>query len=86
MAPLSHDLAGVVLPHDTYGTHLNSSGITIDKKLEEEANRLTASNTELENQNSNLQNDTPKVPDQFHALLHHTQYTCLEEGYEDMRL
>ena len=34
MAPLSHDLAGVVLPHDTYGTHLNDRNETIDKELE----------------------------------------------------
>ena len=35
MAPLSHDLAGIILPHDTFGTHLDASGKTIDKKLEE---------------------------------------------------
>ena len=26
MAPLSHELAGLVLPHDHYGNHLDSSG------------------------------------------------------------
>ena len=36
MAPLSHDLAGVILPHDTFGSHLDASGKTIDKNLEEE--------------------------------------------------
>ena len=36
MAPLSHDIAGIILPHDTYGTHLDDSGNTLDKKLEEE--------------------------------------------------
>ena len=35
MAPLSHDLAGVILPHDMFGTHLDGSGKTIDNKLEE---------------------------------------------------
>ena len=35
MAPLSHDLAGLILPHDHYGTHLNSSGKTVDEELEE---------------------------------------------------
>ena len=35
MAPLSHDLAGLILPHDHYGTHLNSSGKTMDEELEE---------------------------------------------------
>ena len=35
MAKLSHDLSGIILPHDTYGKHLNESGKTIDPKLEE---------------------------------------------------
>ena len=34
MAPLSRELAGVILPHDTFGSHLDSSGRTIDKELE----------------------------------------------------
>ncbi|XP_065648493.1 uncharacterized protein LOC136077966 [Hydra vulgaris] len=34
MAPLSHDLAGIILPHDYFGNHLDSSGKTIDQKLE----------------------------------------------------
>ena len=34
MAPLSHDLAGLVLPHDHYGNHLDSCGKTIDINLE----------------------------------------------------
>lgn len=34
MAPLSAQLSGVVLPHDTCGTHLYSRGRTIDKELE----------------------------------------------------
>ena len=34
MAPLSHDLAGVVLPHDTFGSHLNNKNETVDKELE----------------------------------------------------
>ena len=28
MAPLSHDLAGIILPHDHYGNHLNSDRTT----------------------------------------------------------
>lgn len=35
MAPLSHDLAGVVLPQDHFGSHLNSQGKTIDSELEQ---------------------------------------------------
>ena len=34
MAPLCHDLAGVVLPHNTYGTHLDERNETVDKELE----------------------------------------------------
>ena len=34
MAPLSHDLAGIILPHDSFGDHLDSSGKTIDEELE----------------------------------------------------
>lgn len=34
MAPLSHQLSGLVLPHDSFGSHLNDSRITIDKELE----------------------------------------------------
>ena len=36
MAPLSHDLAGLVLPHDSFGNHLDSSGKTIDNELEQQ--------------------------------------------------
>lgn len=34
MAPLSHDLAGLILPHEHYGTHLNKSLKCIDTELE----------------------------------------------------
>jgi hypothetical protein len=34
MAPLSHDLAGLILPHAHFGSHLNSQGETIDDELE----------------------------------------------------
>ena len=36
MAPLSHQLAGVVLEHEYYGSHLDSSGKTIDVAKEKE--------------------------------------------------
>ncbi|KAH7711538.1 hypothetical protein AAVH_21150 [Aphelenchoides avenae] len=36
MAPLSKDLTGVILPHDTYGTHLDASGKTANEELERE--------------------------------------------------
>ena len=31
MAPLSRELAGVILPYDSFGNHLNASGKTIDE-------------------------------------------------------
>ena len=34
LATLSHDLSGLVLPHDYFGTHLNVSGYTVDAELE----------------------------------------------------
>ena len=34
MAPLSHDLTGIILPHDTFGSHLDSQGKTVDTDLE----------------------------------------------------
>ena len=34
MAPLSHDLAGIILLHDSFGNHLDSSGKTINEDLE----------------------------------------------------
>ena len=34
MAPLSHDLVGIILPHDSFGNHLDSSGKTINEDLE----------------------------------------------------
>ena len=34
IAPLSNQLAGVVLAHDAYGSHLDSGGKTIDVELE----------------------------------------------------
>lgn len=36
MAPLSHELSGLILPHDHYGTHLDSQNRTIDFELEKQ--------------------------------------------------
>lgn len=35
MAPLSHDLAGVILPHDSFGSHLDNSMKTINLEASE---------------------------------------------------
>ncbi|XP_065652709.1 uncharacterized protein LOC136079986 [Hydra vulgaris] len=43
MAPLSHDLAGIILPHYYFGNHLGSSGKTIDQKFELENFQKAAS-------------------------------------------
>ena len=34
MAPLSRELAGLILPHEHYGSHLDADGKTIDDELE----------------------------------------------------
>lgn len=34
MAPLSKELAGVVLPHDAFGSHLDENGVTVDAEKE----------------------------------------------------
>ena len=34
LSPLSHDLAGLILPHDHFGTHLNEVGVTEHAELE----------------------------------------------------
>ena len=36
MHPLSLSMAGIILPHDTCGTHLDSQGNTVDVELEKE--------------------------------------------------
>ena len=36
MAPLSHDLSGLILLHDYFGTHLDANGNTTDFALEKE--------------------------------------------------
>ena len=36
MSPLSHDISGVILPHDAFGSHLDGNGVTIDLDLEKE--------------------------------------------------
>jgi hypothetical protein len=33
MAPLSHDLSGLILPHDAYGSHLDEKGTITDQEL-----------------------------------------------------
>lgn len=35
MAPLSRDLAGLILPHNFFGNHLDNQGKTVDSHLEE---------------------------------------------------
>ena len=36
MAPLSRELAGLILSHDHYGSHLDSQGKTIDEEVEKQ--------------------------------------------------
>jgi hypothetical protein len=41
LAPMSHDLAGLILPHDHFGTHLNNNGLTEHTELEKTNFQLT---------------------------------------------
>ena len=41
LAPMSHDLAGLILPHDHFGTHLNDMGVTQHAELEKENFKAT---------------------------------------------
>jgi hypothetical protein len=34
LSPMSHDLAGLIFPHDHFGTHLNDAGLTEHAELE----------------------------------------------------
>lgn len=34
LSPMSHDLAGLILPHDHFGSHLNEAGVTEHAELE----------------------------------------------------
>ena len=43
MAPLSHDLAGIILPHDHHGDHLDNQGKTINVELEQKNFALAGS-------------------------------------------
>ncbi|CAF1599177.1 unnamed protein product [Rotaria sp. Silwood1] len=42
LSPMSHDLAGLILPHDHFGTHLNDGGLTEHAELEKENFKMTA--------------------------------------------
>ncbi|CAF3134085.1 unnamed protein product [Rotaria socialis] len=41
LAPLSHDLAGLILPHDHFATHLNDAGSTEHAELEKQNFKAT---------------------------------------------
>ncbi|CAM4901821.1 unnamed protein product [Rotaria socialis] len=41
LSPMSQDLAGLILPHDHFGTHLNDVGLTQHAELEKENLKLT---------------------------------------------
>ena len=45
MAPLSHDFSSVILPHNSFGKHLNASRDAIYEKLEKKNFGQTWSNT-----------------------------------------
>lgn len=60
MAPLSRQLSGLVLPHDHFGNHLDSSGKTVDVEKEKK-NFEAAANVLSEVWNSTVIDDYPVV-------------------------
>jgi len=75
MAPLSKDLSGIVLPHEHYGSHLNSAGKTVDLDLEkrnfQKAGEVLAeiwSNTKIDGHATVAEFTTSKEPPQLDAL------------------
>ena len=59
MHPLSLSMAGVILPHDTFGTHLDNQGQTVDLELEKE--NFAAAGKVLANVFSNITIDGHEV-------------------------
>ncbi|CAG8718989.1 4968_t:CDS:2, partial [Dentiscutata erythropus] len=47
MAPLSHDLASMILPHDTFELHLDSQLRTVDEKLENKPHSICAASMSI---------------------------------------
>ncbi|KAG8178076.1 hypothetical protein JTE90_007061 [Oedothorax gibbosus] len=60
MAPLSRQLSGLVLPHDHFGNHLDSSGKTVDVEKEKK-NFEAATNVLAEVWNATVIDDYPVV-------------------------
>ncbi|KAG8176720.1 hypothetical protein JTE90_003351 [Oedothorax gibbosus] len=60
MAPFSRQLSGLVLPHDHFGKHLDSSGKTVDVEKEKK-NFEAAANVLAEVWNATVIDDCPVV-------------------------
>lgn len=60
MAPLSRQLAGLILPHDIFGSHLNSKGETVDEDVEK-ANFQKAGETLAEVWNETVIDNFPVI-------------------------
>lgn len=67
MAPLSRELAGLILQHDHYGSHLDNSGKTTDAELEKK-NFEHAGSTLAEVWNSVIVDDHPIVAEYIDPL------------------
>lgn len=79
MAPLSKQLSGVVLRHDTHGSHLDERGRTIDEELELE-NFENAGNTLASLWSELMFDGYPviaeyKSPEKLHEILPDIDFT-----------
>ena len=74
MAPLGYALAGVILPHANFGTHLDSQGNTVNSNLEIKKNQH-AGKVLAEMWSSNVIDNHPVVAE----YINHTDHQTLIE-------
>lgn len=85
MAPLSHDLSGLILPHDHFGTHLNESGKVIDQELAKM--NFAAAGRVLGTVWSNTVIDKyPVVAEYFEPISDRQSLTPLDENWKSLHV
>ncbi|CAF1273702.1 unnamed protein product [Adineta steineri] len=67
LSPISHDLAGLILPNDHFGSHLNDNGLTEHAELEKENFKLTG-NVLAEVWSMNVLDEYPVVAEYINPL------------------
>ena len=79
MAPLSHDLAGLILPHDHFGSHLNESGGTINIDLEK-LNFRKAGQILAETWSQSMIDGFPHVAEYINLSINSQKFDYYEEN------